>query len=60
MYELGYHVVTASNQEDDGGKYGYEQLDMYFAKNRKGIDYSKTFTKEYWVENIRPNNKAMW
>ena len=60
MYEYGYHVVTASDQEDDKGEYGYEKLNMYFAKNRKGIDYSNTFTEEYWMENIRPSTKSMW
>ena len=60
MYERGYHVVTASDQEDDKGKEGFEKMNMYFAKNRKGIDYSNTFTEAYWIDNIRPNIESMW
>ena len=60
MYGYGYHVVKAENQKDDLGKYGYEEMDMYFAANRKGTDYDTTFTGEYWDEHVKPEIKDLW
>ncbi len=60
MYKFGYHVVKAANQKDDKGEHGYEEMDIYFAKNRKGVDYEETFTGAYWDENIKPETKELW
>ncbi len=60
MYEYGYHVVKADNQKDDKGKYGNEDMDFYFAKNRNGVDYDETFTESYWIDHIKPQTKELW
>lgn len=59
LFNAGYHLVMADHQKEDREN-GYEEMDVYFAKNKKGIDYSSTFTGEFWDTNVRPKIERLW